>query len=89
MSTRERRGRPSRVPGERSVRRVEVSLTEAEYASLARLASELGTNVADAVRIAVAEQTDPDRSVDGQGRDQSWGGTLVFLSGHWSTGAEG
>jgi hypothetical protein len=29
-----------------------------------------------------SEQTNPDRSVDGQGRDQRWGAILVFLSGH-------
>jgi hypothetical protein len=50
-----RRGRPSRVDGQRALRRIEFRLTEQENAGLEAAARENGTTVAALIRDAVNE----------------------------------
>jgi hypothetical protein len=47
-----------------ATRRVEVRFTDAEFAALARLASELDTSIADAARYAIANEADPESELD-------------------------
>lgn len=55
-------GRPRRIPGQESIERLEVRLTEDERARVAAAATRIGLSVSDFVRLALRREFCPDES---------------------------